>query len=225
MGRRHGEILTSLGDLVEYADLEFDPSKMDKYPSVDSLLLCTPAETHVGLIERLAYTNLPLFVEKPVLVFGDKEPKYPGVSMVACNWRWCACLPKDRADLQIGYPANQKYLPLDLVHFYDRFASMNQRFDALLITHTDVVEINLKSNSSKMRVALFRNCMTTFSILDDHALIHQIPCNMFVEQMKAWRDVVRGSPSPNPIDLATIGTKALISLIDNAVVVPSKPLH
>src|SRR3990167_2636160 len=91
MGMKHAKMLQSLGDACEMVDLGWDASRYD-FRSIDSILVCTPPETHRDYINRLTPIGIPLFIEKPVIthpgaIFG------PSVSMVACNWRWCYDIP------------------------------------------------------------------------------------------------------------------------------------
>ena len=210
MGTHHAAILTDLGDAVDMVDLEFQPSR--KLLAYDSVLLCTPAQTHAGMIRRLAKYRRPLFVEKPVFTKAERVD-YDAISMVACNWRWCPHVADNddsRTDRIIcQYPGA---VFLDLIHFVDVFW---EKFGCpnILIRNGR----GLKWWSATMAKG-GRRFLATICPMPDNPLttyndraIHKTPCSMFEEQMLSWRFFVdRGTESDNPISKAAKRTAWLL---------------
>lgn len=208
MGRRHGRILTSLGDRVTYVDILWKPNREIKL--YDSLLLCTPAETHAGLIKELEPYRKPLFVEKPVITSPPAIIYRGAPSMVAMNWKWCKHL-KNIKELVVCYPWNSNHSKLDLMHFWHRFERHRYLKVFYLPRIISLISMGQKSftlvNSEKKETFVRRGMK-----------LHQIhtltQCRMFHLQMKFWRKVVKGEEPPiNPIDEASRDTIKLMELI------------
>lgn len=201
MGRKHAQILQELGDKVDLCDLEFKPG--DHVEQYNSLLVCTPAETHAGLIKALACYETPLFVEKPV--FSKSEHlEYPDISMVACNWRWCTDITtRGRNSIDCSYPKASQH---DLIHFVDRFWEEHGKItDAWPCGDSLVIE----DSRHAFRASVTDGRQET--LFNGMPLLHS--CDMFVKQMKCWREVICGKESPNPISKAVKRTSWLLNLL------------
>ena len=205
MGRKHAKILADLGDTVDFADLEFKPGQ--HVTQYDSLLICTPAETHAPLIKALAQYRVPLFVEKPV--FAEAEHlECPGISMVACNWRWCTCITTDGTNaITALYP---QALPHDYIHFVDRFWH-DQGQPRGWLAQQDPPRIVLSGPLGELsaHIASGPAADTCFNL---EPLEHS--CEMFAKQAVTWRRCVSGGDeSPNPIAIAAERTSWLLGLL------------
>lgn len=128
MGRKHGKILKDLGEEVWYADTDLNKKPTEWIPEwkgidnffkerdwkeIRSVLICTPAETHAELINKIP-PKVPIFCEKPLLTnLKQKIRPRTGHFLLACNWTWCKCIKKTK-NLCIAYPGANW---LDGIHF------------------------------------------------------------------------------------------------------------
>ena len=207
MGRRHGKILQDLGDIVEFRDIEFDPRVGECLGSYSSILVCTPPETHVRIIDECSVLGVPVFVEKPV--FSKIEQlEYPGISMVACNWRWCNDIStRGRNSIDCSYPKAQ---PHDLIHFVDRFWEEHGKITDSWPSGDGLV---IEDSNHAFRASVVNGRQET--LFNGMPLLHS--CDMFVKQMKCWREVIRGKESPNPISKAVKRTTWLLNLLSQTL--------
>lgn len=224
MGRRHGDILMRLGDFVEYVDIGFDPQSFD-YDRVDSVLICTPPETHAGLCNSIidkskpsgSFTWKPVFIEKPIISRSSEKIFYGHPrTMVACNWRWCGCVIPV-GDIMCGYPINGEYAWLDQIHFLDIYWERYGRPKSASISIDGSCGSVMRISGSPSFVSSiinFQEQQTWFGSDIELKRIHRKGhCDMFLKQMEVWRDVCMGkTASPNPIDKAYERTSFLIDL-------------
>lgn len=228
MGKRHGSILESLGDQIRYEDLGFDPNGYD-YRTVDSVLICTPAKTHLDFVSAVANQNsdIPVFIEKPVI---DSLPCnlpgiLPDISMVACNWRWCECIDPTN-EILCAYRTDQLSAALDQIHFYDWFCSQNGEPErGIFIQGLGGNRMELSRGDKWLSSSILYDGtiqdQAWWGRYDSqkkkgyHKPLHSYGmCPMFVQQMITWRQVVaREIVSPNPIPLAIDRTLALLRLM------------
>lgn len=196
MGTKHGEILKKLDQEVEYVDLEFDPTKYER--NHDSVLICTPAETHERIINSLP--DMPIFCEKPIITSLNQEIAPKTISLAANNWRWCEHI-KDWKWMNLIYENKSPYRNLDIIHFWHLFEEKRVHV-ADDPSVDDWVSLN-----GKIAIA-FRSGCSTFC---NGKQIHKKECDMFKDQMKHWLEVVKGSQnSSNPFEDALRDTKELL---------------
>lgn len=198
MGKRHGAILESLGDEVKYVDLGYNLDRDGTYDA-ESVLICTPPETHADYVNHFKLTELPLFCEKPVSTDGLKLD-YPGRSMVACNWRFCKCISRPTV-IQSAYQSTDKVPFLDLIHFLDLFwlehgrpvSAAGQRSNGTYTMHLTC------ESGCRMTVVLDTSADKPKTVVDGDP-VHETPCDMFQKQMAVWRLVAKGiTQSPNTV--------------------------
>ena len=204
MGKKHALTLADLGDTIELTDLDFKAGP--KVKDYDSLLLCTPPETHASLIRQLAEYSIPLFVEKPVInSLNESAIAYPGKSMVACNWRWCNDITtRGRNSIECEY---QNAKPHDIIHFVDRFWEEHRGVKTAWRGQEYLI-LEDRKHMLKVRISESRE---TKSLFNSVSIEHQ--CDMFVKQMQSWRSTIRGEQEINPISKAAQRTTWLLKLL------------
>ena len=222
MGRRHGNILQSIGDRVSYIDIGESLSKaLQKKPN--SVLICTPPETHLELIQKVGKKRLPLFVEKPVYT-KRSAIRYPAISMVACNWRFCDHALEAK-EIACCYRNADK---MDMIHFVDwfwnRYGKPYGSFNTESIGSVDEFRWDMdlfendqgrKRNFFNAKFSIYPNNISSFvsTTINKNPIIHD-KCSMFFRQMLLWRETVRGQREQvNPIFQASVRTNFLLDLI------------
>lgn len=224
MGKRHGAILEALGDEVSYADLEFDVHDSADRRTIlesDSVLICTPPETHCELIGWLCEAGVPLFVEKPVMTSDHDSFFVPRelISMVACNWRWCKCLMwREHTTVLSMYHGA---VPLDYIHFVDLFwHEIGAPEYARRLARKGDTQLGLFLAHKQREAEIYVNPLPDKRMepimIVNHEDIHKDgPCDMFERQMRHWRSCVRdGKQSCNPIPMAVERTAWLIKILN-----------
>lgn len=186
MGKRHSDILVGeFGQICELVDIEFNPEtyKWSKWRP-DSVLICTPAETHADIINKLP-PYIPVFCEKPLIVDLEQKIAPRGApTLMACNWTWCKHIKKAKK-LWLWYESNDKYRELDYIHF-------------CLLPHLNVkIDFDSKLKGSTLTV-IDQGLPTgkrihTFEDIKYKSLQKlSKPCSMFVDQMRHWLNVLQG---------------------------------
>lgn len=67
MGRRYSAVLSYLREPYYAVDRESSPAAIKSFASRASrILICTPTETHLGIIKRLMTLGKPILCEKPI---------------------------------------------------------------------------------------------------------------------------------------------------------------
>ncbi|MEK6861871.1 MAG: hypothetical protein AABY07_07945 [Nanoarchaeota archaeon] len=216
MGRRHGGILESMGDNVNYYDVKVELSDFRVLKAAtdykyDSVLICTPPETHLNwIIWALNTLKLPIFCEKPIITC--PVPKslilpYPWAfisTLAACNWRFCDCLPSlaQIRYIYCTYPIkNKEFKYLDYIHFLDLFwQELGIPEDIKL--EQDSMFLQYRGGIVRNRFTIHDNTKASFTTVNGD-LIHNPVCNMFEKQMEHWRNVICGKEnSINPFIVA-----------------------
>ena len=128
MGKRYAGILRSFDDLVSCVDIDWDGVIPDK---MDSILICTPPETHLEVLNRVLGSKIPVFIEKPILCGNESESLCNSVlerstglikTLVSCPWGFCGCIKfLPQKVFNLGYTSKDKEPYLDLIHFIDLF--------------------------------------------------------------------------------------------------------
>lgn len=224
MGKKHGEMLTAFGDSVIYVDLEFR-SDGDGVAGFDSILVCTPPNTHADIIRGIAPAGIPIFVEKPVISLGSSLDGvvFPRTTMVGCNWRYCECCDPT-GEIVCVYPTTKEAAAQDLIHFYDWSVQRKGPPDLARF---------IQGEGGNRLVLMHGKSVFSASILYDGALAPQSwwagvvgkaqlhpygPCPMFHSQMIHWREcVAEGWQTDNPIELALKRTNELMRVVERPV--------
>ena len=235
MGRLHGKILTGMGDEVFYADIahDFSPKhfriRYSKNYKLDSILICTPPETHAETIAALAPFGVPLFCEKPLAVTQDELRALPElhITMVACNWRYCQCTTWHKVKtIKFGYKSKDKRPELDFIHFVDL---LWDRFGRPLEGAAKEGRlIYLPSFKSKIdhpiEILFDQNVDMHYTQINDKKIHFNWVCRMFERQMEQWRETLqRKQGSPNPFKTAKERTLWLLDTIQNEQNGPAAP--
>jgi len=228
MGLKHGKILESLGDICVWVDINYkDAQPPVNFSGFDSIMICTPPETHAQLINE--FPHHVLFVEKPAILPIDSLPeKRKKPSHVACNWRWCKCIQSYKnPTLRVGYSTTKENAKLDLIHFYDLFVQDGyKRDDSLRIVELDDLgmiwfdifhegairraEIQYKQDFKNSFNSTQRRDPWPFTLCQGNRIHKDGPCDMFTEQMRYYRRLVAGEEKEkNLLDQASQRIKEL----------------
>lgn len=211
MGRRHGRSLQKLGDKVKYADIGDPWVKWMKEKQFDSVIIATWPQEHLKNLTqiRTTFQKIPVFVEKPLIT----EPvniRWPTLSMVACNWRFCSHI-KDESSVLCRYPSAQ---PLDQIHFVDAFWESSGKPDSAVISNSGMTlclrhgknEFDAYLDASEKRETVFAS--------GKH---HVKYCPMFDLQMVFWRLQLEGKAKQiNSVAKASHRTSWLINALRSA---------
>lgn len=216
MGRRHGKILEGMGDEVHYWDVGFDVSDLHALRP-RSILICTPPDTHVPILQQLSHFDyeIPTFVEKPIFTEIDAV-HFPEISMVACNWRWCRCLVwSQHTTIMSGYG---KATELDHIHFLDLFWEEFGKPDMVRALRREkrspLTGLFYAREDREVEAYILDLPDDTYTLVNWREIHYGIPCEMFVSQMKHWRECVQtGTQSCNPIPMAVERTAWLLKAL------------
>ena len=220
MGKKYERILTDLGDMVDVCDIEFNPDRTE-WSAYDSVLICTPPETHAKLIYAVSdfFFKGKIFCEKPLVTYLEEDINTVTddiTSMVSCPWRYCTCVNWVQLEnIKCFYSARDKGPRLDLIHFVDvvwekygipkvaYFAQKRKRNFLNVNGRT----FNLVFTKKKQK--------TVYKAYDEASReIHKTECSMFFDMMKDWRKVVSGKiKSPNDFRKAEFRTKWLMEIM------------
>jgi len=213
-------------DLGEYVHLfDIDPGRTQDcirdYGWYDSILICTPPETHYKLITELGRYKVPLFCEKPIIC----EPgayKWPDVpSLVGCNYRFNDDYTTGYSQTYTNmYKNTSKYAYLDLIHFIDlwweKWGKPSQYKLSVFGPYIDFwgrfgsfqkweMAVQLTVNS-KVNQAFVADCGSNVLRNERNMTI------CFYKQMVHWLQVVKGKEkSVNPFKKAYKRTEWLIN--------------
>lgn len=222
MGKRYAGILKKLGQKVKLVDIEFNPKTYQL--KHDSVLICTPAETHNVLV-NVFLPSVPVFCEKPLLIKSRPIMNTMNISsnpsLISANWIFCEHLKNLKKEkvvwLDIGYPTKDVHWQLDLIHFWPWFIrncgepiSMDYGKPA-----KNSIWLSLYGRQNEAIFAI-TNSPNKYCFLNQHPIheIHEKPCNMFIEQMEHWINVLKGKEqSVNPIKQAWEHTRKLINVL------------
>ena len=212
MGRRHGKILESLGDSVEYVDIGYDPTRQP--PKADSILVCTPSASHACYLAAFKDSRIPIFVEKPVIVPGQ-EAQAPETSLVACNWRWGGV--SGARDIVSAYHSSDNGAWLDLIHFVDLLWEERGRPDDGSMNHFHGrYFLAMRWGEERAAIALDYDEVNPRTVIDGKFM--NPSADMFVDQMRHWRDCVCGKTrSCNSVKTAVERTSWLIAVHERDV--------
>lgn len=209
MGKKHAKVLKSFGDSAEMVDLGFKITP--EINEFDSVYVCTPPETHLEIIKQAENAGAPpLFVEKPVSLSVDRIT-YTNISMVACNWRYCKCLPVDpQYVIGSSYPTASS---LDHIHFVDLFWNKYGKPElAAYVGYDNGSRLDMFLSNANISAIIEQGPISTSA---GGRQIHSAgPCDMFTRQAKVWRDCLKtGIESPNPIETASERTGWMLKKI------------